>query len=230
MNEKNLKSSIIGKKAFIFDMDGTILDLEGLNFKGYGATVKKFFGLELDNKDYQKYFSGTRTAEAFGGYLKSKGKKNYDVDELISDFRKNKRYQLKTNASQVIRPKKNAIELFKLLKAKKLSTCLATSTVKEFVDIILKHFDIKQYFDVVLTAEDVSKGKPDPQIYLTAIEGLQVPESNAVVFEDSKNGIASAKGAGILCVGFFTPGQNDGFVEEADFVIYDYKKIALALG
>ena len=94
MDKRGVVKEIKKKKAFIFDMDGTIIDLEELNYKGYAGTINKFFKIRLNNNDYQKYFSGTRTAEAFDGFLKNKGIANYDVDELISDFREGKRYNL----------------------------------------------------------------------------------------------------------------------------------------
>jgi beta-phosphoglucomutase len=225
MNKAKLQNQLKTKKAFIFDMDGTIIDLEELNHKGYAETIKKFFNITLNNDDYQKYFSGTRTAEAFDGFLKSKQINDYDVNKLISDFREGKRYNLKNNPDEVGFLKKGIANFLNSLKQKGYSTCLATSTVKEFVDIILEHFQLKTLFDIVLTADDVTKGKPNPQIYNTAIDRLDITREEAVVFEDSKNGIASAQNAGIFCVGILTKGLNDDYVKNADFVIEDFEEI-----
>ncbi len=225
MSRDTLIKQLNKKKAFIFDMDGTIIDLEELNHKGYADTIKKSFDIELTNEDYQKYFSGTRTADAFNGFLKSKSVSDYEVEELIKDFRDGKRYNLKNNPDEVVFLKRGVVAFLENLKKGGLATCLATSTVKEFVDIILGHFDLNKFLDVVLTADDVTKGKPDPQIYNIAIDRLDVKKDEAVVFEDSKNGIDSAKNAGILCVGIWTKGLNDEFVKKADFVVEDYKKI-----
>ncbi|MDD3648221.1 MAG: HAD family phosphatase [Candidatus Dojkabacteria bacterium] len=221
----NLKNLLKTKEAFIFDMDGTILDLEDLNFKGYASTVKKFFDLDLDNHNYQKYFSGTRTAEAFCGYLDSQKKKDFDVDELINDFRRAKRKNLELNITEVVRLTPGIREFLANLKLVGKQTCLATSTVKEFVDIIVDHFRFRELFDVIITAEDLTKGKPDPQIYNLAVDKLGVGKSDALVFEDSRNGIAAAKSADIYCVGIHTKGKNDVFVKKADLVITDFNLI-----
>lgn len=71
MDKNKFKEQIKSKRMFIFDMDGTILDLEELNHQSYLGTVKKFFWIDLGNDDYQKYFSGTRTAEAFDRFAKT---------------------------------------------------------------------------------------------------------------------------------------------------------------
>lgn len=195
MDKRRFEEKLSNVKAFIFDMDGTIIDLEELNHKGYTDTIYKYFKIKLGNDDYQKYFSGTRTAEAFEGFLKNKKIYDYGVDELISDFRKSKRYNLKNNPDDVIFLKNGIGKFLSLVKQNNYSTCLATSTYKEFVDIILEHFKLKTSFYIVLTADDVTEGKPSPQIYNTAIERLNIRKETAVVFEDSKNGISSAQSA-----------------------------------
>lgn len=118
------------------------------------------------------------------------------------------------------------INYLKYLKEKGYKTCLATSTVKEFVDVILKHYGLLEYFDEVLTADDVTKGKPDPQIYNIALKRLMVSKGEAIVFEDSKNGVSSAKNAGIYCIGILTKGLNEDYVYSADSVIENYKDLA----
>ncbi|MBN2100428.1 HAD family phosphatase [Candidatus Dojkabacteria bacterium] len=222
---EGIKEEIRRKKAFIFDMDGTIVDLEQLNYRGYADTLKKFFNIDLSNDDYQRFFSGKRTKEGFDGVLADRKVSEYDVDELISDFRKGKRYNLENHPDEVIKLKDGVPDLLHFLKNRCYPTCLATSSVREFATLILKHFDLEKLFDFTLTAEDVSEGKPSPQIYNIAVERVGVDKQEAVVFEDSRNGIASAKSAGILCVGVLTEGLNDSYVNSADFVIRDFTKI-----
>lgn len=217
-----LQQTLNKKQYFIFDMDGTLVDLEELNHKGYAVTVEEFFALTLTNEDYQKYFSGTRTAEAFHGFLQSKKVGEYDVDELIRHFRSIKRDKLINTPEEVVSLKKGAKKYLEYLQGRDFAVCLATSTVPEFVTAITRHFDIDRLFDLTLTADDVTIGKPDPQIYNTAIEKLQASKEAAIVFEDSKNGIESAKNAGIVCVGIHTRGLNDEYVHNADYVIEDF--------
>ena len=213
------------KQCFIFDMDGTLVNLEELNKKGYQLTIKKFFDIELSHDDYQKYFSGTRTAEAFNGYLKSKNISDYNVDELIKDFRTIKEYELINNTKEVAKLIDGAREYLEQLKSQNKTIILATSTIKKFVDIILGKFEIIQYFDHIVTAEDVTKGKPDPEIFNIAQDKSQREKESCVVFEDSKNGINAALASEMLCIGIHTKGLNDDFVDSADYVISNYKDL-----
>jgi HAD superfamily hydrolase (TIGR01509 family) len=225
MNKSDISRELKTKKSFIFDMDGTIVNLEDLNRKGYKDTIRKFFDIGLSDEEYQKYFSGTRTAKAFNGYLQSVNISDYDVDELIADFRERKRHNLVNATNDVVSLMEGVIEYLSFLKDKGMEICLATSTVPEFVDIILSHFELKQYFNEILTADDVTEGKPSPQIYNRALEKMNSKIEDSVVFEDSKNGIASGKASGVLTIGILTEGLNDGFVYNSDYVVKDYLEV-----
>lgn len=220
-------SNLLQKEYFIFDMDGTILDLENLNYNGYKETLKKFFNLTLTQEEYQIYFSGVHTSLGFTKFLEKKFISGFNVEELIRSFRDGKRYNLQNNIEEVVLLKDGVVEFFEILKDHKKSLSLATSTIKEFVDLILEHFNLSKYFELILTAEDVNKGKPDPEIYNTAVSLLCANKESCIVFEDSKSGIQSAKNAGIYCIGIYTKGLNEDFVNTADYVIEDYKDFIL---
>ena len=82
---------------------------------------------------------------------------------------------------------------------------------------------MSKYFDITITANDVDKGKPDPNPYLLAIKKLNC--KRPVVFEDSLFGIQSAKNAECFVVGIYTKGVNEGWIELADAWIDDYAKL-----
>jgi len=221
-NIENIKLEFKNTDCFIFDMDGTIVDLENLNKSGYSLTLKKFFGLELTSEEYQHFFSGTKTARAFESFCKSRDIEGFNVDELIADFRARKREVLNQRTSEAVILKDKVVVFFKTIKKHNKKICLATSTVKEFVDTIVDFFNLKSFFDVVLTADDVAVSKPSPEIYNSAIRRIAVKKKRAVVFEDSLNGILSAQKAGIFCIGIHNQGWNDDFIDKADAVIESY--------
>jgi HAD superfamily hydrolase (TIGR01509 family) len=213
------------KSCFIFDMDGTLINLENLNHTSYSNTIKEYFDMEISNDEYQRYFSGTKTAKAFKGYLESKGIKEYDVDELIKHFRKQKRYNLENNFDNSVKLIEGAKEYLTVLKSMDKKLVLATSTIKDFVEIIVNKLDIQKYFDTIITAEDITKGKPNPDIFLLALNKSGFSKEEAVIFEDSKNGISAALASEMLCIGIRTKGRNDDWVGNADFVINNYNEI-----
>ncbi|MBU4351280.1 HAD-IA family hydrolase [Candidatus Parcubacteria bacterium] len=86
------------------------------------------------------------------------------------------------------------------LKMRNKKLALASSTIFRFVSLMLSHFKLETLFDVILTAESIKKGKPDPEIYLKALEQIKLPAANCLVFEDSDAGIKAASAAKIICI------------------------------
>jgi len=220
-----LKEILKRKQCHIFDMDGTLVNLEKLNHSSYASTIEKYFKIDFSNGNYQKFFSGSKTADGFNSFLKSKNISDYDVDELIKDFRKKKNFNLQNNFENCVFLIEGAREYLTHLKNSKKTIILATSTIKKFTNIIIEKLEIKNFFDLIITAEDITKGKPDPEIFDLAVEKSNAQKSETVVYEDSRNGIASAKNAGILSVGIHTKGLNDLTVKDADYIIRSFKEL-----
>lgn len=217
---------INSKNTFIFDMDGTLVNLELLNLNSFKDTVKLFFNHNLSSDEYQKYFSGVRTFESFSNFISEFNfDPQTDIHELILDFRKEKRHHLINNFNNSVTLIEGAKDYLKKLKQENKKIVLATSSIKEFTCIILNNFLISSLFDVIITAETVEKGKPDPEIYLKALQCSKSIKSESIIFEDSKNGILSAKSAGVFCIGVHTKGLNDDYVHNADYVIENYLEL-----
>ena len=213
------------KKGFIFDMDGTLINLEALNIEGYERTVREMLGIELTAQLYQEHFSGTRTVEAFDSFLHAHEIENADIDQLVASFLSIKRDGLKDHSVEVETMIPGARDFLRQLSGEGHKVILATSTVHEFTEILLSRFEIDTHFDCVITAEDVSNGKPHPEVYELAVSKTGLDVGDCVVFEDSQNGIASAISADVLCVGIYTPGLNDKHVGNADEQIESYDEI-----
>jgi HAD superfamily hydrolase (TIGR01509 family) len=221
----NIESLLIGKNNFIFDMDGTLVNLEELNRTSYQNTIDDFFNFELSDDAYQRFFAGTRTKEAFIGFLQDNGvnESEYKVVELIKHFRSQKRKALLDDFNNNVFIIDGAYKFLEKLSENNKRLVLATSSVAEFTNIILSNLKIKKFFRAVLTAEDVHNSKPDPEIYNLALEKIDAEVEKSVIFEDSRNGIKAAKAAKVFCVGVRTRGFNDDWVGNADYVIDDYE-------
>ncbi len=220
-----LSTKFSNKTAFIFDLDGTLIDMEEFTEYAYSRILKQRFDLDLTHEEYLKHFSGTRTYDAYETYLGSKAINDYDLDELVKEFRAMKRDGLENHIRDVVKLKPGVEEFLKELKLQGKQVALATSAIKEFAMLILKSFEIEQYFNLVLTAEDVTEGKPDPMIYNLTVEKLKVEKEKAVVFEDSHSGIQAAKSAGVYCIAILTKGLNDDAAKSADKIIENYYDI-----
>lgn len=218
-----MKLEIESKTVYIFDMDGTLVNLENLNHNSVNQTIQKFYHYKLSNDEYQRYFSGLKALESFGNFARINSKINIVAkEELVQEFRKIKRYSLLNNFNESVQIIEGARQYLTKLRNENKKIILATSAIKEFTDLILKNLNIYTFFDYIITAENVTNGKPNPEIYIKALKYANVNAPKAVVFEDSKSGILSAKNAGITCVGIHTKGLNDDYVHNADYIIKNY--------
>lgn len=93
--------------------------------------------------------------------------------------------------------KKGLIPLLELLKSKHLLLAVVTSSTKEILAQYQKYGTVFEYFDRLITGDEVKEGKPNPDVYLYAAKVMGVDPKNCVVLEDSKNGIISASKAGM---------------------------------
>lgn len=82
----------------------------------------------------------------------------------------------------------------------KLATAIASSSSRRWIDEHLGRMAIKDRFDVIVCRDDVRATKPDPELYQTAVDRLGVMPDEAIALEDSRNGLAAAKAAGLFCV------------------------------
>lgn len=225
---KSLAEILHSRKAYIFDMDGTLVDLENLNFTTFHQIVKEKLGKELTHDEYQKYFSGAGSRNGFARYTEAHSL-NYPVGQLVDQYRTYKKDILATRVKEVVKVKDGAGELLDLLKEKGIKTALATSSFQNFATFIMKSFDLYDKFDLFLTEADIVKNKPDPEIFIKAQERLAVTKEECVIFEDSLNGIKSAKASGIFCIGIRNPGLNDNYVDQSDFVIDSFRDLVEAI-
>ncbi len=90
------------------------------------------------------------------------------------------------------------------LKGAGIAIGIATRMSHEFVDFVLNRMNIRQYFSLILTSENVTKSKPDPEIYVMALQRLGVGTNEAIVIEDSLSGIRAAQAAGTKVIGLAT--------------------------
>jgi len=179
-------------KAIIFDFDGLIIDTESVWFEAYKEVLV----------DYEIKLTLEKFSEVVGTH----------DDVLFSYIEENcsipfDRESLESKVSALVQVKlrdavlRESVEDY-LLAAKQagLKIGLASSSSRAWVEGFLKQMNIYDYFEVIKTKEDVSDVKPDPELYLKAIEALGIEATEAVAFEDSLNGLLAARKAGLHCV------------------------------
>ncbi len=174
------------KKAVIFDMDGLMIDSERVTYNEY---VKKL--AQLGHHDF--------TEELYRNCLgkNKQGICQVFIDHYGQDFPMTEVWDdvhvwIDESLRQYVPKKKGLVELLEYLKANNYKTIVATSSGRARVDEILKNADLTKYFDDSICGDEVTHGKPHPEIFLTACQKLDVKPEEALVLEDSEAGILAA--------------------------------------
>ena len=176
------------KKLYITDFDGTLVDTREANYLAYKETLKKIYDYELKPEDYYNNF-GLRINELLE-------KLNLDIDKL-SDVKKTKTQVYKKYFDK-IKINKTLYSYMCYAKHNCNIVCLATTASKKNVENLLKYFEIEDLFDYIITGEDVSNGKPDPEVYNKIIMKYKfVSLDNIYIYEDSDVGFLAAHKSGV---------------------------------
>lgn len=223
--EKILKN----KTVYIFDLDATLVDLEQVNRKAFQTIFKKYLNTDLTDHEYISLLQGPPSRKGIEMYLSYKNASNLSPKKLHKEFRAIKLDALQNDFENSVKLRECAAELLQTINNLGYKAILATSTVRTFTEIILHNFNLKKYFSIILTSEDVKNGKPNPEMYNLAIEKIQHDKTDAVIFEDSKSGIKAALNSGMVCIGFDNPGINEEYVKDSDYIIRSFCEVNAVL-
>lgn len=172
-------------KAVLFDMDGVILDSEPLHVAAFQATLGRF-GYELDTNGYEAYFAGKTDEEGFKQYFDFLNEQA-DIRAIMSE--KAKTYL--EMASDQLSPYPGVVDIIRKLSLK-MPLGLVTGSLRVEVDIALKACGIEGLFSAIVTADDITSSKPNPEGYIKAATLLSVSPLDCVVVEDTPNGVNAA--------------------------------------
>lgn len=181
-------------KALIFDFDGTIIDTETAWYITFRDAYKTH-GVDLTLEQYSQCL-GT-SLHSFNPYTHLKTHHNLPID--LEEFKQLVQQQhTEMMIKERVRP--GILQLLETAKSQGLKIGLASSSERTWIDKFVKLHGIEDYFECYCTADTVKNVKPDPELYLQALEKLGVEASEAIAIEDSPNGARAAVAAGIPTV------------------------------
>ncbi len=186
-------------KAVIFDMDGVIVDSEPLHAEAAKITMEDY-DIQLP-VSYFLNFVGSTTRHMYDVII-DEYKLSVTADELLE---KNKFYCKKLYEERGRIPVEGAIDLIKTLAASGLKLAIASSSTPEQIKVVVDEFGLTDYFSCLASGAALGKPKPNPDVFLEALRLLEVNADEAIVIEDSTNGVLAANNASIACVGFLNP-------------------------
>lgn len=184
-------------RAFIFDMDGTLVD----NMRFHGEAWKTMLlenGIETDAREF---------------LVKTAGKTNREIiPNFFTDATEERLLELGLRKETIYRelflPERRAIagaiEFLEAAKSLGVKMAVATAAPVANMEFVLDGLDLRRFFDAITTAADVSHGKPNPEVFLKSAEKLNVEPKYCLVFEDAFNGFEAANRAKMKSIGIAT--------------------------
>ncbi|WP_417378664.1 HAD family hydrolase [Gimesia sp.] len=198
-------------QAVAFDLDGLMFNTEHVFFLSGDALLQRR-GKTM-TPDILRGMMGRRALEGFE-HLSSHLEKPEDPHELWLESQEIFRSLLQEH----LKPMKGLFELLDYLEELDIPKCVATSSPRPYLETLLVQFDLTHRFPISLTAEDVTHGKPHPEIYLTAAQKMGVTPERMLVLEDSETGTKSGVGAGAYVVSIPHEYSNYGDFSSAQII------------
>ena len=204
----------------IFDCDGVLVDTEEIYFNMNLGFIRSRGG-DFDLKYYERFIG--LSSDLMWSELKEKFALDEPVSALIALA---KELKAKALADATLAPIAGIPELIAALSAAAVPMSVASSGRRDNVHVILQKIGLKEKFKMIVTGEDIVRGKPAPDIFLKAAELSGAAAATALVIEDSKNGTLGAKAAGMRCVGYVNPQSGDQDLSQADIRISSFYDVA----
>lgn len=179
------------KKLIIFDMDGLMLDSETIAWKAW-QNIQKHYNCEVPYEFYRN-FIGTTEAFITSSMLEKYGA-DFPIEKFLTSAKEEKKNII---AKEGIVVKKGLIELLEHLTKVGIKKAVATSSHRDVMENLLTITDVLHYFDYSVCGDEIEKGKPNPDVFLKALDKAGAKPEEAIVLEDSINGILAAHNANI---------------------------------
>lgn len=179
-------------KLIMTDLDGTLVDTNEVNYLAYSEALG-MYGYVLERDYYYSRCNGRYYLDFLPEIATS--------DRVVLDDIHKRKKEAYSKYLKYAKLNRSLAELIRLCKVQ-CHTALVTTASKKNVWELLEYLGVVELFDLVLTRDDVERGKPDPQGYLMALGYFGVKPGEAIVFEDSDEGIRAALRAGCECYHF----------------------------
>jgi beta-phosphoglucomutase len=218
-------------RAVIFDFNGIIVDDEPIHFRLFQKVLGEE-GIVLTEEAYYARYLGFDDRGAFTAGFREHGRPLDDTKLHRLIGRKAGYYQDAIREQVAIFP--GVKELIASL-AGILPLAVASGALRQEIETILQTAGVLDHFDSIVSAEDVTRGKPEPEIFLKALAALNAPQKHSpidaadcVVIEDSKEGVRGARRAGMKCLAV-TNSHPAELLGEADVVVTSLEEVSLSL-
>lgn len=210
-------------KAIIFDMDGVLVKSEGAISKSFDMVLEKY-GVKLNPENKGKFLG-----RPLKDHLEALKNENSEIPKDLTEKHFSEeafKYQLELIKEKLV-PDSIILRFIKEAKEADIKIAVATSSLKYRAEILLEKIGVLDKLDALVTADDVEKHKPNPDVFLETSKRLGILPQNCVVIEDALNGIKAANSAEMKSVAFVSENHSKEDFIEADYIFSDFKDLRL---
>ena len=206
-------------EAVLFDMDGVIIDSEPL----WSEAERQLLARRklLYSPELKAVLMGRDSREAVGLLIEY-----YNLSESVDDIIKERNQLIAELFREFLQPIPHAVDLIRSARDSGIRTALASSSPKHLIELVMDKLRIAELFDLILSGDQVERGKPAPDIYLRAARELGVAPDSCLVVEDAPSGVTAAKAAGMCCLAIST-GASELELAAADLVVGGFDEVDL---
>ncbi len=204
-------------RAVIWDMDGVIADTALYHRQAWQEALLKR-GINFTEEDFRRGF-GQRNEEIIRHILGEQVSQD-EINAIANEKEEGFRRRVGNN----LKPLPGVMELMKALAECDFKMALASSTPLENILLLNEGLGIAQYFQAIVSADDVTEGKPSPQAFLLAAQKMGIEPRNCLVIEDAVAGVTAAKRAGMRCLAVTNTNPRVSLVE-ADLIVDSLEEI-----
>ncbi len=200
-------------KGLIFDMDGLMVDTETLYFAAEKELARRF-NREVREETLARMM-GRKPIESLAIF----------AHELDLDIAPEKLLEMRTqimrqSLCQSLKPMPGLYTIINVF-SRRLKLAIATGAQQEFLDLIVDNLGLRSKFSVLQSSDEISQGKPDPEIYLLTCRKLNLPPEQCIVLEDSANGVIAGRRAGCYVIAVPSPQAKNHDFSLAQAVVAD---------
>lgn len=212
-------------KAVIFEMDGVIIDSEYLTMER-NREIFKELGINVPDS-LQDRLQGMSSYSKWS-MIKNEFGIAQDIEEIMR-MERDKTYQYLKESINNIKPVKGVYKLIQGIHDSGVKLAIISTLPLDIIKLILHSFNMDSFFTIMISGDDVKKSKPDPEIYTFAAEKLCLPRGSCLAVEDSTNGVAAAKNAGMKCIGYRNKNLGNQDLSLADIVVDSFENLVLIM-
>lgn len=180
-------------KAILFDLDGVLVNMPDAHYLALNQALS-LFGAKIEEDEHYNYFNGLPSRKKLAE-LEAMGRLPSGLIEFINDI---KQQHTKGLIPQYCTPDHSKIILLRHLKDAGIKIACCSNSIQETLHLMLKCSLLFEHFDLIIGNDEVTKPKPDPEMYILAMSRLNVTPQETLIIEDSPHGIEAAEASGAV--------------------------------